>query len=269
MKKYPFICLIFLCTLALISWGPTGHRAVGQIADNHLSSAAKLAVKKLLGNQSLADVSNWADELRSDPQYKYTGAWHYVNVPPGYTFEQFSNEVKNMHEDNVYKMVLRAESDLRNPDKSTSEKVTALKFLVHFVGDLHQPMHVSNAEDKGGNTIEIKFNGVDGNLHGLWDSGLIEHQGLTYKQMATNYDTATSAEIAKWQSDDLMVWLWESYQIGTILYKEAAENPDFDEDYYKSHIPVVEKRIEKGGIRLAGILNGIFDGDGSKGATEK
>ncbi len=259
MKKYFLSGLVLLCFLGLVSWGPTGHRAVGQIAENHLTPAAKLAVKNLLGHESLADVSNYADEIRRDPQFKYTTPWHYVNVTPGLNFEQFAHEVVSMPQDNVYKMVLSCERDLKNPDKSNAQKVTALKLLVHFVGDLHQPMHVSNADDKGGNSINIKFVGNDGNLHGLWDSGLIDHQGLTYQQMASEYDTATPAEIAKWQSDDLMVWLWESYQISTILYKEAADNPDFDEQYYKDHISVLEKRIEKGGIRLAGILNSIYN----------
>jgi len=260
MKKCFFLCLLAISVLALVSWGVTGHKAVGQIAENHLTPTTKLAIKKLLGSESLADVSNYADEIRSDARYKYTGAWHFANLAPGLTFDEFSNQLKNMKEDNVYKMVYRFGFDLKDPDKSKTQKAFALKFLVHFIGDLHQPMHVSNKEDRGGNDIKVSFMGDFYNLHGLWDSGLIEHQGLTYKEMATNYDTATPAEIKKWQSDDPMVWLWESYQISTILYQEAAADPKFEEDYYKSHIPVLEKRIEKGGIRLAGVLNSIFDG---------
>ena len=163
-----------------------------------------------------------------------------------------------MPQENVYKMVLRFEGELKDPDRSRAQKASALKFLVHLVGDLHQPMHVSNGADKGGNAIEIKFNGAYGNLHQLWDSGLIDRQGLSYKEMAATYDNATPLEIKRWQSDDLMVWLWESYQISTILYQEAAKDPDFGDEYYKTHLPVLEKRIEKAGIRLAGLLNSIF-----------
>jgi len=263
MRKHLLISFIVLCTLILISWGPTGHRAIAKIAENHLSPATKQAVKNILGSESLADISNYADEIRSDRDYKYTSIWHYADVPAGYNFEQFSTAIKTMRQDNVYKMVLRFEADLKDPDLSRSKKAVALKFLVHLVGDLHQPMHVSNAEDKGGNEIRVTFNGYDDNLHGLWDSGLIDRQGLTYKQMAASYDNATPIEIKKWQSDNLMVWLWESYQISTILYKEAAENPNFGEEYYKTHLPVLEKRIEKAGIRLAGILNAIFDKAGN------
>jgi hypothetical protein len=257
MKKY--FLIVIICSLGLISWGVTGHRTIAKIAENHLTPKAKLAVHKLLGTETLADVSNYADDIRSNPQYKYTGAWHYVNVPAGYSYEQFSNEVRTMKADNVYKMVLSCEEDLKNPDMSNTKRADALKFLVHLIGDLHQPMHVSNAGDKGGNDIKITFNGFDDNLHGLWDSGLIDHEGLTYKQMATSYDNATAVEIKKWQSDNLMIWLWESYQISTILYQEAAKNPNFDREYYETHLPVLHKQIEKAGIRLAGVLNSIFD----------
>ena len=244
---------------ALISWGVVGHKAVAQIAENHLTPKAQQAVKNILGHQTLADVSSWADEIRSDPAYKYTGEWHYVDLTAGLNFEQFATAVKTMPQSNVYKMVLRCELDLQSIDKSKSDKVTALKYLVHLIGDLHQPMHVSHTEDKGGNTIMVSLNDYDGNLHGLWDSGIIAHEGLDYKQMATTYDTATPEQIKKWQNDDLMIWLWESYQISEILYKEAAENPHFDQDYYQTHTPILQSRIEKGGIRLAGVLNRLFD----------
>jgi hypothetical protein len=264
MKKSFLTVFAILCVLLLSSWGPKGHEAIAQIAENHLSPTARQAVKNILGNETLADVSNYADEIRSDPEYKYTGAWHYVNVVPGLDFQQFSKAVTTMREDNVYKMVKQFERDLQEPDKSRSQKAVALKYIVHLIGDLHQPMHVSNAADKGGNDIAVKFNGFNDNLHGLWDSGLIDHQGLNYKQMAIGYDNATPAEIKRWQSDDLMVWLWESYQVSTILYREAAQSPDFGDEYYKTHIPVLEKRIEKAGIRLAGVLNAIFDAPGLK-----
>lgn len=261
MKKYFLTALSLIISLSLISWGIKGHQAVGQIAENHLTPKTRESIQKLLGHESLAEVSTWADEIRTIPQYKGTGIYHYVNLPSGLSFEQFANTIKTMPEDNVYKIVLRCEQELKDPSRSKNQKVIALKFLVHLVGDLHQPMHVSHAEDKGGGTISVSLMGYNYNLHGLWDEGLIDHEGLSSKQMAINYDTARPEEIKKWQSDDLMIWLWESYQVATILYQEAAENPLFDEEYYKTHITVLQKRIEKGGIRLAGVLNGIFDGE--------
>lgn len=259
MKKYLFIAILFVSSIALISWGTIGHRAVAKIAENHLTPKTQIAIKELLGKETLPDVSTWADEIRSNPANNYTGAWHYVNVDAGLTFEQFANAVKNMPEANVYKMTMRCLLDLENPAKSKKDKATALKFLIHFIGDLHQPMHVSHSADKGGNAISITFNNNDTNLHSLWDSGIIEKQDLTYPKMAAAYDTATPEQIAKWQSDSIMVWLWESYQIAEILYKEVADNPKLDQEYYEEHLPTLQNRIEKGGIRLAGVLNKIFD----------
>lgn len=259
MKKISFIGSMIAVALFLVSWGSIGHRTVGQIAENHLSPKAKEAIKELIGKESLADVANWADEIRSQPNFKNTAPWHYVNLPGGLNFEQFATAIKTMPPDNGYKAMLECERELLDPRKTKSQKAMALKYFVHFVGDLHQPMHVSHAEDKGGNAIPVNFlNSSSDNLHSLWDSGLIEHQNLSYKQMAINYDTATPEQIAKWQSDDPLIWLWESYQVSSILYTEVAENNKLGEDYYNDHIPVIQKQIEKAGIRLAGELNAIF-----------
>ncbi|EHQ30570.1 S1/P1 nuclease [Mucilaginibacter paludis] len=259
MRKYLAVICTAICSLTLISWGETGHRAVAKIAANHLSPKAQLAVRNLLGKETLPDISTWADEVRSDPDFKTTWVWHYIDLPAGYSFDEFAKAVKTMPEANVYKMVIRCEYDLKSPATSKATKVAALKYIVHFIGDLHQPMHVSREEDRGGNNIQVKFNGFPTDLHSLWDSGLIDHLNLNYQQMAAKFDDATPVEIKKWQSDDLLIWLWESYQISNILYQEAAADPNFTEDYYQEHLPTLQKRIEKGGIRLAGVLNAIFE----------
>jgi hypothetical protein len=123
---------------------------------------------------------------------------------------------------------------------------------------MHQPMHVSRAEDKGGNSIQLQFDGKGTNLHSLWDSGLINKQGETFEQMAIGYDKATSKEITAWQSTDPMQWAYESYQISTKLYAEADKDKSPGDAYYQQYIPIVQQRIEMAGIRLAGILNAIF-----------
>jgi S1/P1 Nuclease len=260
MRKFLIITYFSLCSLFLVSWGVLGHRAIGKIAENHLTTNSKQAIAYYLGNESLADVSNYADEIRSKEEYKYTAPWHYIDLPEGYDYEHFSQAVRNMKDENVYTALLKCENDLRDPSRSRDERSFALKFIVHLVGDVHQPMHVSRAEDKGGNSIKVTFNGQDANLHSLWDSRLIEHQNLSYEQLAAQYDHATAAQIRQWQSDNLMKWLFESYQISSQLYADARNNSNFDEAYYQAHLPVIQQRIEQAGIRLAGVLNGIFDG---------
>lgn len=257
MMKYVYSAGVLALLLVLVSWGRTGHRLVGLIAARHLTPQAQAGVKELLGHSSLADVSTWADEVVATPEYQSSAPWHYIDLPLGLTFGQFSQTIRELPNNNLYRALQGAEQILASPSSSKTQRIRSLNFIVHFVGDAHQPMHVSRGEDRGGNTIQVPFNGGS-NLHKLWDSDLIEHQGLSEEKMVTLYDTATPEQISKWQHDPLMLWLWESYQISTILYQEAADGPAADSDYYKAHIPVVEHRVEQAGIRLAGVLNDIF-----------
>jgi len=127
------------------------------------------------------------------------------------------------------------------------------------VGDAHQPMHISRKEDKGGNTIQLRFDDRGTNLHSLWDSKLIDHENSA--DLAKDYDTATPAEIRKWQGDSPMEWIWESYQISSQLYVEIKPGQNIDEAYYKKYIPVIHRRIDQAGIRLAGELNKLFNNE--------
>jgi hypothetical protein len=258
LKKIILPVIVIGFTLTLISWGVTGHRTIGKIAEKHLSPKAAAAVADLLGTETMADVSTYADQVRSQEQYKYTAPWHYINMPSGLNESDFNAAVTNQTKDNVYSALIKCKSDLTDPTKSREEKIFALKFIVHMVGDLHQPMHVSRSEDQGGNKIKITFLGKPGNLHGLWDSGLPEHEGLSYEQLAEKIDHASPKQIRKWQGDNMIKWLYESYQVSEQLYADAVKTPNFDEAYYQTHIPVFEDRMEKAGIRLAGVLNEIY-----------
>ncbi|HVS95833.1 MAG TPA: S1/P1 nuclease, partial [Puia sp.] len=246
--------------LALISWGVTGHRTIGKIAESHLTANARAGIRDLLGDETLADVSTWADEVRGQEKYRQTGPWHYVNLPLGLGYEQFKTRVENMLEANVYSALVRQMQVITDKAASREQKIEALKFVVHFVGDLHQPMHVSRAEDKGGNTVQLNYEGRGTNLHSLWDSRLIEHSGEDYLQLAATCDHATPAQIKQWQSDPVIRWMWESYEITSKLYAEvdAMGNRSIGQDYYTAHWPIITRRLEQAGIRLAGLLNVLF-----------
>ena len=259
MKKYLLsgaagcLCLVFM------SWGFVGHKTIATIAQNHLTEKAKSAVKDLLGDQSMADVASWADQVRSQPEFQYTGPWHYLEFTLGMNYQDFSKHVLALDSNNVYGAIIKFEGQLRSDTTSRPQRVIALKYLIHFISDCHQPMHLSKAEDKGGNLVTVSFAGQDTNLHGLWDSGLINHQGLTFDQMAKDYDTATPEQIRQWQGDNELQWVFESYQISSKIYADVeAKHNNIDEDYYKANIPVVQQRVEMAGIRLAGVLNSIF-----------
>jgi hypothetical protein len=258
LKKFIIPVLLVSFTLTLVSWGVVGHRAIGKIAENHLSSKAKTAVTDLLGTESLAMVSTYPDEIRSYKQYAYTAPWHYVNLPFGLNYEQFHTQLTAIDKPNIYKALLTCMEDLKNPAKSREEKVFAMKFLVHLVGDLHQPMHTGRSEDSGGNGIKVKLMRRESNLHSLWDSGLIDYAGMSYSELAKSCDDSKSGDIKTWQKDDIVKWLYESYEISQQLYTEAAANPEFDYTYYPKHADIVKKRLAQAGIRLAGILNEIY-----------
>lgn len=263
MKKL-FIIGLIGTSIALVSWGFKGHRAVATIAQKHLTSNTAYVVSAYLKGESMADVATWADENRNTT----TAPWHFLNLPLGLTHEQFVKFVSES-DNNVYTAILKTEAGLKDNILTADQMNESLKYLIHLVGDAHQPMHISRKEDKGGNTIQVRFDAKGTNLHSLWDSKLIDHEGLTEADIAKNYDVATAAQIKQWQSDSPMEWIWESYQISSELYAQAKPGQEINEAYYQKYIPVIRKRIDQAGIRLAGELNRIFLNEHVKTTTVK
>lgn len=257
-KKLLFAFILLPLTVLLVSWGAIGHQTVARIAENHLTAEAKSAVADLLGSETLPGVSSWADQIKSDPKYRSTGPYHFLNLPTGLNYADFSNRVKSLKNDNLYSALLHYKEILQDNKASKEDRTEALKFIVHLVGDAHQPMHVSRAEDKGGNTIQVQFDGKGTNLHSLWDGRLIDHQKLSSAELSRLWDKASPQQIKDWQAAPATKWLFESYQISTALYAEVEKENRLSEDYYTKHLPEIQLRIEQGGIRLAGLLNEIF-----------
>lgn len=248
--------LVLLLVPALaFSWGKTGHRVVGQIAENHLSPKAAKAVRELLGPDSLAEVSNWADEIRSDPSWKRADPWHYVNIPDGETYEAMS---KNPAGD-VIVALKKFEATLRNPAAPKEERIQALKFMVHMIGDLHQPLHAGKRDDLGGNRVSVHwFRGVEAtNLHTVWDDLLIEQEKLSFTEWTRFLDHPTAAELKDWQASSYVAWMEESFKLRDRCYDFKPELPLSYEYVYKS-LPIVKQRLLQAGVRLAGTLNSIF-----------
>ena len=257
MKRITIAFMLIGSAFLFGSWGFFGHKTVATIAENHLTPEAKTAIKVLLGTESLVDVASWADEVRNQPEYKSTAGWHFVNLPVGLSRSQFKDSIQAIKNENLLTALALNESIIRDSAATKAQKTVALKFIIHLVGDAHQPMHVSRAEDKGGNTIQVQFDGKGTNLHSLWDSRLLDHQGLSILQLSEKNDVGKS-KTRKWQRATPIDWLFESYKISSKLYEEVAQNNKLDEAYYQSHIGIVNKRIEIGGIRLAGVLNELF-----------
>ncbi|RKD18633.1 hypothetical protein BCY91_14955 [Pelobium manganitolerans] len=258
MKRAFLAPILVLASLFLISWGVVAHRSIAKIAENHLSAKAKTAVYKILNGEEIPMVSTFGDEVRSYGKYKNTSNWHYINLPEGLSYPQFVAKLKSDSGANIYNALLDMIAILKDKKAGKEDRLFALKMLIHLVGDLHQPMHVSRAEDQGGNKIKLRFNNRQTNLHAIWDSDLVYYSGWTFTEMATALDKVSEAKIKAWQSDEITKWLYESYQISAVLYKEVEGKASLNYRYYPDHARIYKERIQKAGIRLAGLLNDIY-----------
>lgn len=252
----PLLALLLLLTPhSLRAWGREGHRTIALIAQKNLSRKAEAQVKELLGDKTMADVASWADEVRNQPEYKGTGPWHFVNLPLGYGYGEFEKQLKAITEANAYQALTDNLRILQDKKQPREKRVDALKFVVHLVGDIHEPMHVSRAEDKGGNDIQLQFQGEGTNLHRLWDSGLLRAQGLPDDRLAADLDHPDHTTRLSWENAAPEQWLFESYLLSTQQYAEASTGTKLDTPYYAAHIEQVRVRLQQGGIRLAKLLN--------------
>ena len=235
----------------VLGWGKTGHRIVGKVAETYLTKNAKTQIKKLMGHHDLSRMSNWADEIKSDPNWKIANDWHWCTIPDGKLYE------KDKHSGRAVEKVNDFISVLKNKKSTKEDKQIALKFLIHLIGDLHQPMHVGNGIDRGGNDIKLKWFNVPTNLHRIWDSDLINLQELSYSEysdyLMLNEDRG---KIRKWQGDDVLIYIHESRDMRTQCYDFSGENLKWE--YFYKHKELLEKRLLQGGVRLSGELNRIF-----------
>jgi len=234
-----------------------GHRAIGQLAEHHLTGKARRAVQDLLGTETITLVSTWADEVLypSTPEFKVTAPWHYVNSPSGLDHAQYVQQLTSQSIPNAYNALLTNLAILKDKSKPKAERAVALKFVVHLVGDVHQPLHAGHLEDRGGNSIKVTYRGKETNLHSLWDSGLLDYQGLTYFEMGQAYDHVPAPLRRQWQRDAPAQWLYESYVLSEQIYAQAAQDTTYGWAYFPEHGAQVKQRIEQAGMRLAGVLN--------------
>lgn len=236
-------------------WSATGHRVVGRVAEVHLSKKAKKMVEKLLGGQSLAEAATFADDIKSEPAFRKFSPWHYVNLSPEGSYE----EAKDNAEGDIVKGIAYCVSVLK--DKSTSEADQAfyLKLLIHFVGDLHQPLHVGRADDRGGNKIQLQWFDRGTNLHRLWDSNLIDDYGMSYMELSENLPKWSNAKIREVQQGEVLDWVYEVRDVVNRIYDGVQTGDKLSYRYSYDWWPTVEEQLLRGGLRLARVLNTIYD----------
>ncbi|MEM6457062.1 MAG: S1/P1 nuclease, partial [Acidobacteriota bacterium] len=250
-------------------------RVIGHGAAQHLTPSARAAVDALLEGQSLAQVGSWADEIRSDPSWQHANSWHYVNVPPG---ERYGETPPNPDGD-VIEAILRFDRVLRSSAATRNDRVEALKFIVHFVGDLHQPMHTGPAATRGGNDTPVYWFDRLTNLHRVWDTDLFEHEKLSYTEYADFLRRPSADEVRDWQADDVIAWFEEANALLTRAHDfgpspaaggetdalgdpadddPALQAPRLSWSYAYRNVPIVRECLLRAGVRLAGLLNRAF-----------
>jgi len=235
-------------------WGVTGHRTIGVIADNHLSKKAKKQIDKLLQGESLAFVSTFGDEIKSDSRYDKLYTWHYVNFPFDTKYQDSDKNPKG----DIVTGINYCIDILKNPKASQEDKTFYLKFLVHLIGDLHQPLHVGRGEDKGGNDIKVKWHYKKSNLHRVWDSEMIESWNMSYTELASNTKELSKEQINSYQYGTVIDWTYESQKLAIQVYQSAKMDDNLSYKYSYDHFGTVRSQLQKAGIRLAKILNEIY-----------
>lgn len=292
MKNFIAVCLMVLSSNSLSSpvhkevfdvWGQNGHRIVAQICYDNLDSNTKKEVDQILGDEYVAQVATWPDFIRSEKSWDFSKPWHFITIDPDKTVQQVIDEAaKDPEINNVYeamdlmKAILKDDSnaikilqDLVDKNKARllngSIKATALAFLVHFIGDVHQPMHVGKNNDFGGNKISVLFFSQKTNLHSVWDSGIIEQEGLSFTDFSHFIEKHTASKKSKWQKSKMIDWVKESVEAREKIYNTLYDNtdrstglPTLSYDYQHDFLEVVENRLGAAGYRAAGVLNTIF-----------
>jgi hypothetical protein len=235
------------------------------IAADRLTPAARAQVGELLGSDARAGMeaaSTWADEIRE--QRPETSRWHYVDIEisaKGYEAARDCPEG-----DCVVAQILKDERLLADPRLASTARVEALRFLIHFVGDLHQPLHCADHHDRGGNSVQVKLGGEETNLHSVWDTAIVAGLGDDPAAVATELSSQiTPQEADAWSRGGPVEWANESFAIAKHdvygpLHGEAGEGNtvQLPDDYVLRERPVVAEQLEKAGVRLAMVLNGAF-----------
>lgn len=254
------LLVTFAVTSVAEAWGPLGHSVVAELAQRHLSPSAEAEVQRLLAPEhthSLADIASWPDEIRNDPAqqvlWKETRGLHYINfhsptcqyVPPRDCPDGQCVLAALPH----YIAIL---GDRSQPDAA---RLQALKFVVHFIGDIHQPLHAGYRDDKGGNDYQVQFQGQGMNLHRVWDSGMLGTRGLDWHAYAQQLDAEGISPLPPSIApldNPYAQWAEESCSITRDIYPNGHT---IDQAYVDAELPVAERQIREAGRRLAEVLN--------------
>lgn len=281
----PLIPLLFflLAPQLLPAWGANGHRIIARICYENLNDEARERVDAVLGDNYLAQVSTWPDFIRANSGWDFTHPWHYMTVQPDETIDIVARmtgerpEIDDVREAIAFMTdVLAGKEAERQRMTELLEKhkveplegsldATALAFLIHFIGDVHMPLHVGKNRDLGGNKITVLYFGNRYNLHSVWDTQIIEQERLSYTEFAAFVSMHTRSMQQQWAGAAPEEWMRESVELRERIYNTLYDRtdretglPELGYDYQYQFLPVVEQRLGAAGYRAAAVLNKVF-----------
>lgn len=269
-RLYMLSALLLMTLVTRVdAWGGEGHQVVALIAEERITPTTEKAIHELLGkdvNISDAEIASWADQIKRER--RNTAPWHYVNIP--YDSKGYDIERDGKHGNNLIERIDAFKVILADKSKSKEDRAEALKFLVHLVGDLHQPLHcIERNNDKGGNArlcFLLEEKGKATNLHTVWDTTLLRK--YVAKTRIADYSDKLNKQIddaaaKNWRAGDTVTWANESWKVGVDhVYKGVPVDgapPILGQKYVDDARLIVETQLERGGVRLAKILNEALD----------
>lgn len=268
--RFPALCLALATSAIMASpamaWGPIGHRITAKIAQDNVSGRTRAEIERILAHEELPEAATWPDEERSnpDPFWKEAGPWHYITLPPGAGVDALQHPA----EGDAETALARFTAVLRDPAASRQDKATALRFVVHIVGDLHMPLHTGKDGDRGGNWVNVLWFDEPNNLHWVWDEGMILRQQLSYTEYADRLEARTTPDqVLEWWDATPRTWMAESVALRDRIY--PATGPELgmgtrevpvvlSYQYNYDWTPAMELRLQQAGVRIAAYLDGVF-----------
>jgi len=258
LKRLLIGVAILYAPLQTMAWGDKGHRITGQIASSYLTPKARAAVQAILGNETIAMASTWADYIKSDPSYNYLYNWHFIDFDKPYTYPELQSFLKQDTTVDAYTKIQFVTAELKKKDLAQDKKLLYLRMLIHMVEDIHQPMHTAHTDDKGGNDYKVQWFNEPSNLHSIWDTKLIEFQNLSYTEYASAINFTTAAQRTAWQAEPISQWLFDSKEIAEKIYASSQRDEKLSYKYNFMFVKTLNQQLLKGGVHLAGLLNQIF-----------
>ncbi|MEN9918682.1 MAG: hypothetical protein RL662_1118 [Bacteroidota bacterium] len=263
MRKPSFIAILMMLVSlpsSVSAWGTIGHRVIAEVAQMNVKSSTSRKINVLLDNLPMAYWANWADFIKSDTtgEWDHTHTWHYVNAPSDLSKNDFIKHIKEVKQDNVYSEIPKLVQIIKDKVSSPEQKRTSLIFLIHLMGDAHQPMHVGRESDLGGNKVSLFWFNEPTNLHSVWDSKLIDYEKYSYSEYSTILDTLTKEHKKSFCTGSLEDWLYESHLLANKIYAGVKNEEKLMYAYPYKHKYTVEQQLQKGGLRLAAVLDAAF-----------